>query len=283
MLLLMNANLNNEGGSCERNSDCPSNICKMIYRNGEPVGRKCLAGNGSRYTKNCRFPKDCQSGRCEPIYDATGKLVAKRCAKADKINRDNPLDKILNKTSGYEKDGKYGVLSNHAIQSGLQQQGKAGPVTNVIVTLISLIFDIFSMVVYDFKVKPYDHANQGIMYALLASISLSIFSMFDNMGIGIPNGIIGGFASLDNENGRCNASSRPIDMWYIRTFITILFPPLGVLMAKGFSGFTYILISCLLTSMFYFPGLIYSLAIISSSSYGQVEAEERKINKKLQK
>ena len=83
----MNPNLNNEGDPCERNSDCPSNICKMIYRNGQPIGRKCLVGNGTRYTKSCRCPKDCQSGRCEPIYDATGRLVAKRCAKAEKIDR----------------------------------------------------------------------------------------------------------------------------------------------------------------------------------------------------
>ena len=148
MLLLMNPNLNNEGDPCEKNSDCPSNICKMIYRNGQPIGRKCLAGNGTRYTKSCRFPKDCQSGRCEPIYDATGRLVAKRCAKAEKLDRDNAFDKLLNKDSGYEKDGKFGVLSNHAIKSGLQQQGKSGPITEAIVVIISIVFDLFSLNLY---------------------------------------------------------------------------------------------------------------------------------------
>ena len=113
-------------------------------------------------------------------------------------------------------------MSNHAIQSGLQSQGKAGPITNAIVTAISLVFDLFSLIVYDFRVKSYDHANQGILYGLLANISLSIFSMFDQMSIGIPNGIIGGFASIYNEDGKCNADSRPIDMWYMNIHHTYI-------------------------------------------------------------
>ncbi len=282
MLKLMSGNLENEGPSCQKNSDCSSNICKMIYRNGEPIGRKCLMGSGARYTKSCRFPKDCQSGICEPIYDAAGRLVAKRCAKAKKLNRDNGFDKLLNKDSGYEKDGKYGVISNHAIKSGLQQQGRAGPITEAIIKIISIVFDLFSLIVYDFRVKPYNHSEQGIMYGLFASITLAIFSMFDSMGIGIPGGLISGIASAYNKDGKCDAkASRPIDMWYIRTIITILFPPLGVLMAKGFTGFTYILTSCLLTALFYFPGLVYSLAIISTSRFGRHEAAERKVGNKM--
>ena len=281
MLLLMNSLSENEGNLCEKNSDCESNICKMIYRNGEPVGRKCLTGSGGRYTKSCRFPKDCQSGICEAIYDGAGRLVDKRCAKATKLNRDNPFDKLMNKNSGYEPDGKYGVMSNHAINSELQSMGKAGPITGIVVKVISIFFDLFSMIVYDFRVKPYDHKNQGIMYALLASISLSIFSMFDSFGAEITGGLISGIASSYNKDGKCDVKeSRPIDMWYIRTIITILFPPLGVLMAKGFTGFNYILLSCLLTSLFYFPGLVYSLAVISTSRFGRFEAAERDVGRK---
>ena len=96
----------------------------------------------------------------------------------------------------------------------------------------------------------------------------------------IPGGgIIGGLSKVihEEDTGKCNTdSSRPIDMWYIRTILTILFPPLGVLMAKGFTGFRYVLISCILTALFYFPGLVYSFAIISSSRHGQLEAEERR-------
>jgi uncharacterized membrane protein YqaE (UPF0057 family) len=69
-------------------------------------------------------------------------------------------------------------------------------------------------------------------------------------------------------------------MWFIRTIITILFPPLGVLMAKGFTGFSYILTSCALTALFYFPGLIYSLAIISTSRFARLEQAEREKGKR---
>ena len=211
---------NNEGEPCQSNSDCASNVCKMIYRNGEPVGRRCLIGSGVRYTKNCRFPKDCQSGICEPIYDAAGRFVAKKCVKAQKINRDDGYSKLLQKDSGYEKDGKYGVMSNHAIEAGLQEQGKAGPVTKSIVLIISLVFDLFSMIVYNFREEPYDHGNQAILYGLLANISLSIFSIFDAIP-GFNGGLISGIASTYNVDGKCDKdAARPIDMWYIRTFIT---------------------------------------------------------------
>ena len=70
-----------EGEKCEKNKDCPSNVCQMIYRGQKPIGRRCLMGNGGLYTKDCRFPKDCQSGICEKIYDNTGKYVARKCVK----------------------------------------------------------------------------------------------------------------------------------------------------------------------------------------------------------
>jgi uncharacterized membrane protein YqaE (UPF0057 family) len=274
MLKLMNrVNENNEGEICQRNKDCESNICKMLYKGGQPYGRRCLRGNGNKYTIDCKFPRDCLSGICEPIYDNDGKFVARKCAKAPKLRGDNPVDAFLNKESSYEKQGNYGVLNNHAIKMKLEQRGKSGPVTETIIKIISIVCDLFSIIVYNFSKPSYDHANQGVMYSLLASISLGVFSI-----LRIPGGLISGLSAEihDDGTGKCDANtSRPIDMFYIRTFITILFPPLGVLMAKGFTGFSYVLLSCLLTAIFYFPGLIYSLAIISSSRYGKLEAAER--------
>ncbi len=270
-------NTQNEGDPCEKNSDCQSNICKMIYRNGSPLGRRCLLGSGSgtRYTKNCRFSKECQSGICERIYDNAGRFVARKCVKAKKLNRDNGYDRILGKTSSYEKNGKYGVLNDHDLEIIM---GERGPVTKAIGKIISIVFDLFSMIIYDFRVKSYDLGNQGIMYALFASIA---FGIMEAIMSNIPGGLISGPTTLNHlEGGKCNTdTSRPIDMWYIRTIITILFPPLGVLMAKGFTGFSYILTSCALTALFYFPGLIYSLAIINTSRFARHEKAEREVGK----
>ena len=264
---------NNEGEICQRNKDCESNICKMLYKGGQPYGRRCLLGSGNKYTKDCRFPNDCLSGVCEPIYDNNGKFVARKCVKAPKLRRDNPVDQFLGKTSGYETSGKYGVLNNHAIKLRLEEQGKSGPVTELVMSIFSIIGNLFSLIVYNFGVPSYNHAEQGIMYSLLATIALGIFSF-----LRIPGGLISGLAAEvhDDGTGKCNAdTSRPIDMFYVRTFLTILFPPLGVFMAKGFTGFSYVLRLCLLTAIFYFPGLIYSLAVISSSRYSKLEAAER--------
>ena len=267
-------NPNNEGETCERNSDCPSNICKMLYRNGQPYGRRCLNGDGggTRYTIDCRMPKDCLSGICRPIYDNSGRFVARKCIQAPRLNGNNPVDQFLNKNSGYEDKGRFGVLNNHAIKIRLQEQGKEGPVSQMILKIMSIVGGLFSILIYNFSAESYNHGEQGILYSILASISLSIFSI-----LRIPGGLISGLAAeIHNEDGKCNTdTSRPIDMFYIRTFITILFPPLGVFMAKGFTGFSYVLLSCVLTAIFYFPGLIYSLSIISSSRFGKLEAAER--------
>ena len=231
--------------------------------------------------KTATFPKDCQSGVCEPIYDATGRLVAKRCAKATKLNRDNGLDKLLNKDSGYEKDGKYGVISNHAIKSSLQQQGRAGPITEAIMKIISIVFDLFSLIVYDFRVKPYNHGEQGIMYGLLASIALSIFSMFDSMGIGIPGGLISGIVS-HLITRMVNVMSKNHDQLIcgILEQLLQLYFHHWVFYGKGIYRF-YIYFNIMSFDGFILPGLVYSLAIISTSRFGQHEAAERKVGNKM--
>lgn len=43
---------------------------------------------------------------------------------------------------------------------------------------------------------------------------------------------------------------------------TVFMPPIGVFMTLGLSGWLHIIIACLLTLAFYFPGLIYALIII---------------------
>jgi uncharacterized membrane protein YqaE (UPF0057 family) len=269
--LLKLMDTSNEGQPCESNKDCSSNLCKMIYRDGQPLGRRCLIGSGSRFTKNCQFSKDCQSGRCERIYDNAGRFVARKCVKAKKINRDNGSYRILGKTSSYEKNGKYGVLNDHEIALVM---GQAGPVTGAISKVISIVFDLFTLIVYNFRAKSYDHENQGIMYGLFASIAFGIMEGITGF---ITGGLISGPTTVKHlKEGKCDVeTSRPIDMWFIRIIITILFPPLGVLMAKGFTGFSYILTSCALTALFYFPGLIYSLAIISTSRFARLETAER--------
>ena len=276
-----------EGDKCSTNKDCSSNICKMIYRGGYAIGRRCLNGSGGRYTKSCTFPKDCQSGMCEHIYDAAGRSVVKRCVKAEPIDRDNAMDNLLGKTSKYEKGGSYGVLNDHTIKL---EMGNKGPITEVIVKVISVIFDIFTAFVYNFRQPSYNLREQGMLYSMFAGVALNVFYGITNAfgyGQSGKGRRAGGLISGANKNRltepgseKCTTDSRPIDMYYIRTLMTVLFPPLGVLMAKGFTGMSYILLSCFLTAMFYFPGLIYSLSVINSSKHALIEKSERENGRK---
>lgn len=253
------------GLKCNRNRDCRSNVCEMIYDQGVPQGRYCLNNNSGRYTKTCNFPKDCISGQCVKIYDDNGHFVTKRCVKAPKRDLDTPFNNLF----GKERSNQYGILNDNASQL---EFGERGPITEIIVKVISVIGDLFSIIVYDFKKCSHDLNNQGIMYSILMRF---IGAVFYGLLSDYDQGLIWGgiqHRNYDKDKKQCKPHAKGIDMWYIRTIITILFPPLGVFMAKGLNGFVYILISCFTTMMFYFPGLIYSFAVINSSS---AEIEEK--------
>jgi len=250
---------------CNKNKECASNVCEMIYNQGIPQGRFCLNNTLGRYTKTCNFPKDCLSGQCVKIYDNNGHFVTKRCVKAPKKDLDTPFNNLF----GKERTNQYGILNDNATQI---EFGERGPITEIIIKVISIIGDLFSIIVYDFKVCSHDLNHQGIMYSILMRI---IGAVFYGLLSKYDQGLIWGgiqAKSYDKDKKQCKPTARGIDMWYIRTIITILFPPLGVFMAKGLNGFVYILGSCFLTMMFYFPGLIYSFAVINSS---KAEIEEK--------
>lgn len=68
---------------------------------------------------------------------------------------------------------------------------------------------------------------------------------------------------------------------YLRYFITLTLPPLGVFMAKGLRGIMTVLISLGLTYIYYPIGMIYSFVISSRSRYGDYfeRHQEKKFNK----
>ena len=55
---------------------------------------------------------------------------------------------------------------------------------------------------------------------------------------------------------------------YLNIVAIILCPPLGVFMSFGLSGWFKILIACVLSLLFYFPGLIYALLVTSNLGLG---------------
>ena len=143
--------------------------------------------------------------------------------------------------------------------------GVEGPVSEIVAIVFNILGNIFSILIYDFTECSHDYERQGLIYGLFMGIATSVYKIL----LGPYDGGLfwGGIQSkyYDEANNKCKANSRGFDMWYVRTIITILFPPLGVFMAKGLYGMGDIVMTSILTTLFYFPGLIYAFAVISSS------------------
>ena len=124
---------------------------------------------------------------------------------------------------------------NHASYSVYNPIWLILPVINL---LIEILFDIFSIFTWFFNLifmETYNMIVPDIMKSFL-------------MGTGIT-------------------SSRKYCMGLslFRYFIIILCPPAGVFMAYGFSGWLQILICCIGSLIYYFPGLVYALILVNRS------------------
>ena len=255
------------GKKCKKNKDCNSNICQMTYKEGIPQGRYCLEGKGEKYTKACNFPRDCKSNNCVKIYNSSNKFVGKKCLKAKRMPK---KESAMTNLFGESPKSDYGVNNEEHLQADIQQFGEKGPVADIIIHVFNIIGDFFSMLVYNVRECSWDYERdlppekQGLLYSVFMIVSTTVYKIF----MGPVDGLVwGGIQSInyDEENNKCNSDSAAFDMWYVRTIITILFPPMGVFMAKGLYGMPEIVLSCILTMLFYFPGLIYSFAVISGS------------------
>jgi len=257
------------GKKCKKNSDCASNICSMKYREGEPQGRFCLEGDGNKYTKECEFPRDCVSNKCVKIYNDQNKFIGKKCLKGKRQVKDSALDNLFGKTP----PSRYGVNNEEYMNNKMASMGHAGPVTEIIVIVFNILGDLFSVLIYNFRECSHDYERQGLIYGLFMAIATSVFNAL--MGPYDEGIFWGGLQKkyYDKENNKCKANSNSFDMWYVRTIITILFPPMGVFMAKGLYGMGDIVMTCILTTIFYFPGLIYAFAVMSTSKASIKENE----------
>lgn len=109
------------------------------------------------------------------------------------------------------------------------------PVINLV---IDLVYDLFALVLYIFK-KVFDE-----VYKVMVPGTLALFGS----GVGVRSG-----------------KKFCLKYDWFRYFILILCPPAGVFMAIGLRGWFQILICCLASLFFYFPGLAYAIIVINRS------------------
>ena len=295
--------------SCNSNKDCDSNVCELIYENDKPKGRYCLMDTKNKFTKTCSTNKDCMSGECKPIYDLNDKFVTRKCVKAPKIDKDTAYNALF----GSDRSNEYGLLNSDTIAI---QAGEHGPITDIIIKIFSIVGNLFNIIVFntdvcgenrriaeskcgdpDIQINQWggcrnatkrttecnamtEKPNQGLLYGIFLSIFNILFGgIMKNVKYGF---IWGGFQRkhYNNTSGKCDKinSAKGFDLWYVRSLLTILFPPFGVFMAKGLKGMKQLIICSILTMCFYFPGLIYAISVINSS---KKETDEANIIKEL--
>ena len=295
--------------SCNSNKDCDSNVCELIYENDKPKGRYCLMDTKNKFTKTCSTNKDCMSGECKPIYDLNDKFVTRKCVKAPKIDKDTAYNALF----GSDRSNEYGLLNSDTIAI---QAGEHGPITDIIIKIFSIVGNLFNIIVFntdvcgenrriaeskcgdpDIQINQWggcrnatkrttecnamtEKPNQGLLYGIFLSIFNILFGgIMKNVKYGF---IWGGFqrTHYNNTSGKCDKinSAKGFDLWYVRSLLTILFPPFGVFMAKGLKGMKQLIICSILTMCFYFPGLIYAISVINSS---KKETDEANIIKEL--
>lgn len=238
------------GDKCKRDADCASNVCETVYdQNNRPKGRFCL-DTGSKMGRKCEINADCESGVCKTIFDNEGHVIETRCTASGKIEPD---------TSYVFKDAdtsKYGII-NSTYRDKLFKGAKAGPLAKFIAYMVEAIVSLIKgilMLLY---------AIWKLIFQLVASIFLSKLKgdlIFGQMS-----------RKYTDSNGKC--SGKLATLWLPRAVITVLLPPFGVFLARGFNGLKYIILCSLFTCMFYFPGLIYAFIVIQNSK--NVESERR--------
>ncbi len=130
----------------------------------------------------------------------------------------------------------------------------------------------------------------GNLIDTLMIITTSIISAVINFGLGLVkmttqtfgNFIVNGFWGWDNaktnkddhknskyfkkqskhSNQKCYISNPDDKVPFSVLLGTIIFPPVGVFMTLGLTGWVSILMCSILTIFFYFPGLLYGLCVI---------------------
>ena len=234
------------GKSCNRDSDCSSSICEMTYTDvGKPIGRKCVL-QPKKYGKKCRYNRDCKSGRCVKTYDDNQMYAGKRCQviKGQIIpKRGWPFDNanmpdILKTSERHQNVRNEEVLLSNAAKSQAFQ-GR-GPVSEFIVLLMEIVVTLFASII-DLLYKIWKIIFDMVYDFIFGSIQFhKIFGWW--------------------RKYTC------IDVTIFRYIVTLLFPPMGVFMRKGISGIGYIIICCILTMFFYFPGLAYAIIIMTEGN-----------------
>ena len=169
-------------------------------------------------------------------YDESSQTSQFKCLKRNRDPEDT--GKIA---KNYKGTGKGRFYFNSDKKEKEEKFGKFSIVW-IILPVINLIIDIF----YDF-------------FSLIMFFIKKIFDMTYNMIVPSAASLIG------EESGIRIGKKYCVTYTWFRYVVLILCPPAGVFMAYGLRGWFQIIICCLASLFYYFPGLAYALIVINRS------------------
>lgn len=236
---------------CKEDSDCQSNVCEQIHDdNNVPQGRFCVSEK-SEYGRVCNSGLDCESGNCIAIKNENDQIIGRRCEPFDSSNQ-NKNEDIENSFLMQNVDLNENAVLNDQYRQKLFNDSNAGYIARFMVFVVEKIIYI---------VKAIVNALWGFF--------IGVITFIGNLFLGkIKGGLIFGLISNKyRQTGTC------FSMWLPRTIVAILLPPFGVYLSRGLRGIKYVLICCVLTCFFYFPGLIYAMIVMNNSNIAKGEEE----------
>lgn len=243
---------------CRVDSDCKSGLCDTKYHVDKKTkhrindGKHCL-NQEKKFGKYCSYNADCDSNRCASTNNSSDKLE-KKCLLYEnppvipernfgEIDDDCLPDNDPQKSPAWKAaKNKPILLSEKRKQQELQGRG---PIADIIVLLMELVAVgvkfVIEMLVYVWII-----IFQIVSFLPSMLLSSKIFNFSDKH---------------KNDKGKC-VDSVTITAGSRTKLITLLFPPYGLFLHLGAVGFKHIIICCVLTLLFYFPGLMYAFSII---------------------
>ena len=258
------------GKKCNTDTDCDSYICEhkyntdtQGYRNDK--GTFCVIQELKWGTK-CDSNSECDSYRCYTKYDENNIPDERRC-----IIFDNQPD-IKNKTRSFgdiedkdlpdfAKDPAWKSAKDEELFLSNKEKAKKlegrGIISDIIILLMEVVVIIIKSIIKLF-VDVWKLIFLVISYLPTQILKMKIFWFSEKYKC--------------KDSSKCSTDSCDpkraftIKASHLKKLMVILFPPYGIFLIKGISAIQHILISCILTMMFYFPGMIYGLYIIEDET-----------------
>ena len=131
--------------------------------------------------------------------------------------------------------------------------GRPGPITGLMLAVLDIIVSLFLKLAFN-----------------LMKISTFAFGWVNNL-------TFGNFKSLIPSSYR---NGKVISMKFFRYGMTVLMPPFGVMLAKGFYGWFSIIVCCVITYVNFLAGMIYAFVITSRNRYAD-QYEQQDILKSM--